>query len=320
MAPSMAANINPQASAATAGRAVPLAFLIAAVGVLLVAYTFVRLCQYYHHSGRSTRSSGRRSGRGPGWWGLGLLGTYTFYAVVTSSAAGIFGTAFLNAVGVGRSAVVGTVPARRGGAGADPGVRHRPGPPRHERAAVGGRRHGGADPDRHDHRAGPAALGERAGRTRLHAVGVRAAAGTSFSPLFLAVVFGFLSFAGFEAAATLGEERPTRPGISREPSWHALFGGIYFVVVTAVEMMGFGTSKTGVAASPVPVAAGRPGHELRRGVDRRHHHPGHHHQRVRLLPGLHGGRVPADVRAGPGRGWAPRVGRRPHRAPPRPPW
>ncbi|HXT93265.1 MAG TPA: hypothetical protein VN714_28875, partial [Trebonia sp.] len=41
MAPSMAANINPQ-GAAGAGRAVPLAFLIAAVGVLFVAYTFVR--------------------------------------------------------------------------------------------------------------------------------------------------------------------------------------------------------------------------------------------------------------------------------------
>src|SRR3984893_14310240 len=48
MAPSMAANINPQASATTAGRAVPLTFLIAAVGVLLVAYSFVRLCQYFH--------------------------------------------------------------------------------------------------------------------------------------------------------------------------------------------------------------------------------------------------------------------------------
>ena len=50
MAPSMAANINPQ-GAIGAGRAVPLAFLIAAFGVLLVAYTFVRLCQYYRHSG-----------------------------------------------------------------------------------------------------------------------------------------------------------------------------------------------------------------------------------------------------------------------------
>jgi amino acid transporter len=50
MAPSMAANINPQ-GASGAGRAVPLAFLIAAFGVLLVAYTFVRLCQYYRHAG-----------------------------------------------------------------------------------------------------------------------------------------------------------------------------------------------------------------------------------------------------------------------------
>ena len=38
MAPSMAANINPQFTAQTVGRAVPLAFLFAAIGVLLVAY------------------------------------------------------------------------------------------------------------------------------------------------------------------------------------------------------------------------------------------------------------------------------------------
>src|SRR6202012_1056363 len=100
MAPSMAANINPQASAATAGRAVPLAFLIAGVGVLRVAYTFVRLCQYYHHSGSVYAfvgaTLGPRAGVVAGW---GLLGTYTFYAVVTSAAAGIFGTAFLQEVG-----------------------------------------------------------------------------------------------------------------------------------------------------------------------------------------------------------------------------
>ena len=101
MAPSMAANINPQASATTAGRAVPLTFLIAAVGVLLVAYSFVRLCQYFHHSGSVYAfvgaTLGPRTGVVAGW---GLLGTYTFYAVVTASAAGIFGTAFLQAVGI----------------------------------------------------------------------------------------------------------------------------------------------------------------------------------------------------------------------------
>ena len=99
MAPSMAANINPQGSASYAGRAVPLTFLIAAVGVLLVAYSFVRLCQYFHHAGSVYAfvgaTLGPRTGVVAGW---GLLGTYTFYAVVTSAAAGIFGTAFLQEV------------------------------------------------------------------------------------------------------------------------------------------------------------------------------------------------------------------------------
>ena len=68
MAPSMAANINPQ-GAIGAGRAVPLAFLIAAFGVLLVAYTFVRLCQYsgiglgVRVRGRDPRAAGGRDRR-----------------------------------------------------------------------------------------------------------------------------------------------------------------------------------------------------------------------------------------------------------------
>ena len=73
--------------------------------------------------------------------------------------------------------------------------------------------------------------------------------GTSFSALFLGVVFGFLSFAGFEAAATLGEEanRPTRD-IPRAILGVAIFGGVYFTIVTAVEVMGFGAGTKGVAA------------------------------------------------------------------------
>jgi amino acid transporter len=73
--------------------------------------------------------------------------------------------------------------------------------------------------------------------------------GTSVSALFLGVVFGFLSFAGFEASATLGEEahRPTRD-IPRAILGVAIFGGVYFVVVTAAEVMGFGTSSSGLGA------------------------------------------------------------------------
>jgi amino acid transporter len=62
MAPSMAANINPQGTADTGvGRAVPLAFALATIGVLLIAWTFVRLTTL----AACTASSGRRWARGP---------------------------------------------------------------------------------------------------------------------------------------------------------------------------------------------------------------------------------------------------------------
>ena len=79
MAPSMAASINPQGTASYDGRAVPLAFTIAFVGVLLVAYTFVRLTQRFHHSGSVYgfvgATLGPRAGVISGW---ALTGTYTF--------------------------------------------------------------------------------------------------------------------------------------------------------------------------------------------------------------------------------------------------
>jgi len=249
MAPSMAANINPQASAQTAGRAVPLTFLIAAVGVLLVAYSFVRLTQYFHHSGSAYAfvgaTLGPRAGVVAGW---GLLGTYTFYAVVTASAAGIFGTAFLQEVGAWPNPptwapwilisvvlalvlLLAVIPARRGAS---------------VLLSVEGT---------------TVALilivtavvlvrllaGNAPGHEHFTLSVFQPTPGTGVSAIFLGVVFGFLSFAGFEAAATLGEEakRPTRD-IPRAILGVAVFGGVYFVVVTAVEMMGFGTSKADV--------------------------------------------------------------------------
>jgi amino acid transporter len=71
--------------------------------------------------------------------------------------------------------------------------------------------------------------------------------GIGTSALFLGVVFGFLSFAGFEAAATLGEEaQEPRRDIPRAILGVAIFGGLYYVFVTAIEVMGFGTDKKGV--------------------------------------------------------------------------
>jgi amino acid transporter len=97
-------------------------------------------------------------------------------------------------------------------------------------------------------------FGKLAAHTAPHGLGVdwsvlTLPSGTPLSAVFLGVVFGFLSFAGFEAASALGEEtrRPTR-NIPRAVLGVAVFGGIYFMVVTAVEVMGFGTSAKGVTA------------------------------------------------------------------------
>jgi amino acid transporter len=73
--------------------------------------------------------------------------------------------------------------------------------------------------------------------------------GTETSALFLGAVFGFLSFAGFEAAATLGEEaREPRRDIPRAILGTAIFGGVYFIIVTWVEVMAFGPDEKGMAA------------------------------------------------------------------------
>lgn len=250
MAPSMAANINPQATASSVGRAVPLAFLLAAVGVLLVAYVFVRLCQYFNHAGSVYAfvgaTLGARAGAVSGW---GLLGTYTFYGVVTSSAAGIFGTAFLQEIHVwphppswapfllalvalALAWVLTVAPVRRGTT---------------VLLTVEGltvtlilvvtvvvlvRLVSGTAPDDHTFTLSVFTVPP----------------GTGVSALFLGVVFGFLSFAGFEAAATLGEEADhPRRDIPRAILGTAIFGGVYFVVVTAVEVMGFGADRAGVA-------------------------------------------------------------------------
>lgn len=251
MAPSMAANINPQGTAGLAGRAVPLAFFLAAIGVLLVAYGFVRMCQYYQHAGSVYAFVGATLGPRTGFVsGFGLLGTYSFYGVVTASATGIFGTAFLQQIGVWDAppswapfllAAVALllalyltiIPARRG-----TGVL----------LTVEGV---------------TVALivvitavvlvrilsGSAPGDASFDLSVFVPEPGTDGSAIFLGIVFGFLSFAGFEAAATLGEEaRNPRRDIPRAILGTAIFGGIYFTVVTAVEMMAFGTDADGVAA------------------------------------------------------------------------
>lgn len=251
MAPSMAANINPQGSVGHSGRAVPLSFGIATIGVLLIAYGFVRLCQYFNHAGSVYgfvgATTGARSGVVAGW---GLLGTYTFYGCVTSMAAGIFGADFLSKLGLWKNQptwsafLIGAVALVLG----------------YWLAVV------------------PARNGTRMLLTfegvtvvliliTTVIVFIKLATGhapngnhvdwsvfsipksAGFNGVFVGAVFGFLSFAGFEVSSTLGEETNNpRKDISRAMLGTAIFGGFYFVIVTAVEVMGFGTNDAGIKA------------------------------------------------------------------------
>jgi amino acid transporter len=251
MAPSMAANINPQGTVGQVGRAVPLAFVFATVGVLLISYGIVRLCQYYNHAGSVFGFVGATLGARPGVLaGWTLIGTYCFYACVTSAAAGIFGADFLDRIGVWNN------------------------PPGWSQFLIAFIALGGAYvlatfPARSATRLllsleGITVLlilviavivlakiigGDTPGNQSFDLNVFNPARGTSLGQVFKGSVFGFLSFAGFEAAATLGEEtRDPRRSIPRAILGVAIFGGIYFVFVTAVEMMGFGTGAAGVAA------------------------------------------------------------------------
>lgn len=246
MAPSMAININPQGTATAVGRAVPLAFLLATVGVLLIAHTFVRLSQRFSHAGSVYAfvgvTLGPRTGSVAGWLNAG---TYIFYGAVTSTAAGVFltdlarnvaapnalpdWTAFLFAWLVLAAVWLLAVREIRGGTKLLLLIEGLTITLILVVAAI--------------------TLGKLVTGHRVDLSVFTVAPGTSLSTVFLGIVFGFLSFAGFEAAATLGEEtEEPRRNIPRAILGTAIFGGVFFVLVTAIEMMAFGTDTRGVAA------------------------------------------------------------------------
>jgi amino acid transporter len=245
MAPSMAANINPQGAEPSVGRAIPLAFLIAAVGILLVSYSIARLCQHFHHAGSVYGFVGATLGARPGVVaGWGLVGTYMFYAVTTTIAAGIFGTSLLQTLKIWTAPptwapfiLAGVFMAMIGLLASSPVKRATGALLGFEGATVAlillvsvivlVKLIGGHAPGGHTFTMSVFSLP--------HGVGT--------SHLFQGAVFGFLSFAGFEASSTLGEETAhPRRDIPRAIVGTVIFGGIYFVFVTGIEGMGFGTT------------------------------------------------------------------------------
>lgn len=251
MGASLAININPQGAGATVGRAVPLTFVLATIGVLLVAYGFARVCSRLSHAGSvfglTGITIGPRAGVVAGW---SLFGAYLSFMLTTSMTAGIFGAEFLRGLGVYDTtpAIVPWIIAL---------------------VAVGVATLLAISPVKKSMATllwveicTTAVIAIIAVVVVVRVVGGTAPGGQHFtmdmftvppgistSTLFLGIVFGFLSFAGFEAAASLGEEttNPKR-AIPIAIFGVALFGGLFYIIGTTVEMLGFGTDAAGVDA------------------------------------------------------------------------
>jgi amino acid transporter len=248
MAPTLAMSVTGVAAANALGRAAPLAFAFAALGVGLVAYGFVRLAGEFSHAGSVYAFVGNTLGPRAGFLaGWALLGTYLVFPPVSIMGVAIFGRAFLDATGLARDAdwyplalaawaVIWFLAAR--------GVR----PTTRSvlafevvsvclilvlMGAIFWRLAAGTAP---------------AGQTLSGRVFVLPP-GVGASTLALAATAGFLAFAGFESAGSLGEESvvPTRM-IPRAIVTAVAFGAVFYVACVTAQSLGFGTGAAGVSA------------------------------------------------------------------------
>jgi amino acid transporter len=248
MAPTLAMSLNGTAPAGLIGSKVPLAFLLAFVGIALVAYGFVRLTRYFNHAGSVYALAGLTLGPRAGFiGGWALMGYYFVSTVATFAATGLFAVAFLHSAGID-----GHIPWLPIGVAT---------------AAL------------------VWVLGSRevriAARSLLSLEGMSVAlivvlvvvilvrviagsapgdqsftldtfvpdGGITFSAVMAASVFGFLSWAGFEATATLGEETgDARRNIPRALLFAVGATGVLYIVTMFAETIGFGANEAGAQA------------------------------------------------------------------------
>ncbi len=248
MAPTAAMALNGSLAAGTTGSAVPLAFLLATIAVGLASFAFIQFSRYFSHSGSVYAFNGIALGSRAGFFsGWALLGTYLAFTAASAAEAGNFAQTFFAELHVN----IDWLPL----------------------AIVAGAL------------IWFLAYSDIALSTRLTlilegvsilliailTVIILARGGASgqltaqpftpgdqpFSNVGLAAVFGFLSFAGFEGAATLGEEtRNPRRNIPLAILVSVAATGVFYVIVTYAQTVGFGINDAGIkafAASTAPL-------------------------------------------------------------------
>jgi len=248
MAPTAAMALNGVVPASLVGRAVPLAFLFAAIAIGLISYSFVRLTHFFNHAGSTYALAGATLGPRAGFFaGWALLATYSCFIAANIAEIGLFGTAFLDGAGIWTDPswiVVSLIAA----------------------AAVWALAYGDV---------------KMVMRTLLSFEGISVsliivliviifwkviggdapngqefslkpfvpASGTTIGAIAFASVFGLLSFGGFEGAAALGEETNNpRRNIPLAIAMAVAFCGVFYTIVMLAQSLGFGIDEAGINA------------------------------------------------------------------------
>jgi amino acid transporter len=248
MAPTAAMALNGVAPAGLVGRAVPLAFLFAAIAIGLISYSFVRLTSYFNHAGSTYALAGATLGPRAGFFaGWALLATYSCFIAANIAEIGLFGTSFLSGAGIWDDPswiVVSLIAAALVWFLAYGDVKVA------TRALLSfegisvtlivilivvifWKVIGGSAPNGQDFTLKPFVP----------------ASGTTIGAIAFASVFGLLSFGGFEGAAALGEETNNpRRNIPLAIAVAVGFCGVFYTIVMLAQSLGFGIDAAGIKA------------------------------------------------------------------------
>lgn len=249
--PTLAMAGNGQGLIATVGKAVPLVFVIGLAGVALVGYSFVRLTRHLNHAGSAYALVGVTIGPRAGFFaGFAMLGAYAGFSIGTLALTSAFTNSLVAEMQRGRSfgqahtyQLPWLVPVIAAGAvsfaltGSD--MR------RLAKILLGIEGIGIVAmlilSSVIVARGGAPATGVD--------FGVFTASGMPVSAVLGGVVAAFLSWAGFEACASMGEETedPQRE-IPRAIAGTLALTGVLFVVVMFAQTIGFGTDAKGLSA------------------------------------------------------------------------
>ena len=248
MAPTAAMALNGVAPAGLVGRAVPLAFLFAAIAIAFVSYAFIRLTRHFNHAGSAYALTGATLGPHAGFFtGWAQMGTYAFFTAASIAEVGLFGTSFFDGTGIWHGPswiVISLVAAVVIAAVAYADVRIATRSLLVIEAVsvalitilivwIYAKVIGGSAPN----------------GQHFSLKAFSPPPGVGIGAIAFASVFGFLSWAGFEGASALGEETNNpRRNIPAAIIGAVGFTAVFYVLVMLAQSLGFGLDAKGVKA------------------------------------------------------------------------